>query len=57
MSLKLQFPHSDFMYQYLIHVDKGFELREQLDEVENLVATKYEGSRLFKDIFVMVGNS
>ena len=46
------------MYQYLIHVDKGFELREQLDEVENLVATKYEGStRLFKDIFVMVGNS
>ena len=40
--------------KYLLHVDKGLGIREKLDEIDTAVETDYDGSRIFKDIHVLV---
>ena len=43
----------DYMFNYICYVNTSQEFKDKLLEVESSVETNYEGSRIFKDIFVM----
>lgn len=45
---------SGFMLQFLLHVDKGTEIRETLGDIDTAVETEYEGARTFKDVHILV---
>ena len=42
------------MLQFLLHVDKGVEIRETLGDIDTAVETEYEGARTFKDVHILV---
>jgi hypothetical protein len=45
------------MEQYLLHVDNSLELKEKLKEIEEAVETDYDGSRIYKDVQILVSSS
>ena len=45
------------MMKYLLHVNKGVELRKRFEEIDTAVETNYDGGRIFKDIHILVKKS
>ena len=45
------------MLKFLLHVNKGVELRKRLEEIDLSVETDYDGGRIFKDIHILVQQS
>jgi hypothetical protein len=42
------------MLKFVLHVNKGVELRKRLEEIDLSVETDYDGGRIFKDIHILV---
>ena len=42
------------MLTYHLFIDSSTEMKEKLSKIDEIVETKYKGSRIFKDIEIMV---
>ena len=44
-----------FMEKYLLRMDTGQDLREKLAQIDSECEVEYHGSRVLKDIMILVG--
>ena len=50
-----QFILKGFMEKYLLRMDTSQDLREKLAEIDSECEVEYHGSRVLKDIMILVG--